>query len=192
MIFITDGENEIIPNFEMVFGITENGLIETRQNEDGKEVICGGNFFLNPYTWEIVQLKTSDYSEEHDAFARLIKTIYLHPVLLALSFMHCKNTVLTEHNPPVKVQRKRAKNNRPPLTKYYTLDIERPKTILKTEGKIDEVGLQRALHICRGHFKDYSNGKGLFGKYKGLYWWDSTVRGNPDAGRIKKDYAIKI
>lgn len=97
-----------------------------------------------------------------------------------------------EHNPPYKVQQKRIKQNKAPLTKYYTLDITRPRAILKSEGNIDEVGLQRALHICRGHFKDYSKGKGLFGKYKGLYWWDSQVRGTEEAGRIEKDYNIKL
>ena len=66
------------------------------------------------------------------------------------------------------------------------------KKVLKTEGGIDEVGLQRALHICRGHFKDYRDGKGLFGKHKGLYWWDSTVKGNANNGEIKKDYALKM
>jgi len=70
------------------------------------------------------------------------------------------------------------------------LEIEPMKKVLKSEGNIDEVGLQRALHICRGHFKDYSNGKGLFGKHKGLYWWDSTVRGTESEGKIIKDYNI--
>lgn len=112
------------------------------------------------------------------------------PALLAMSFMNCKNVQVAEHNPPDKVQRKREKNKKPPLTRYYTLEIEPMKKILKTEGKVDEVGLQRALHICRGHFKDYSNGKGLFGKYKGLYWWDSTIRGTSEAGIIEKDYSI--
>lgn len=125
-------------------------------------------------------------------------TQYLFPGLLAISFMHCKNVTATEHNPkdirhkkPIRDSRGHLKK-KTPQTKYYTLDIEPMKKVLKSEGNIDEVGLQRALHICRGHFKDYSNGKGLFGKYKGLYWWDSTVRGTEEAGKIEKDYAIKI
>ncbi len=114
-------------------------------------------------------------------------------ILIAISFMHCKKqTKLIEHIPPEKVQRKRIKNNKLPLTKYYTLDIEPLKEILRTEGRVHEVGLPKALHICRGHFKDYSQGKGLFGKYKGLYWWDNHIRGSEDAGIIVKDYAVKL
>lgn len=64
------------------------------------------------------------------------------------------------------------------------------KKIIKTEGNVDEVGLKRALHICRGHFKNYSNGKGLFGKYKGLYWWDMNLRGNSENGTVVKDYKV--
>lgn len=110
-----------------------------------------------------------------------------------ISFMHCKKqTKLIEHVPPEKVQRKRARRNKPPFTKYYTLDIEPLKEILRTEGRVHEVGLPKALHICRGHFKDYSQGKGLFGKYKGLYWWDSHIRGSEDAGAVVKDYAVKL
>ena len=36
----------------------------------------------------------------------------------------------------------------------------------------DPAGLKRALHICRGHFKDYREGRGLFAKTHGIWWWD--------------------
>ncbi len=36
-------------------------------------------------------------------------------------------------------------------------------------------GLKRALHIMRGHFKDYREGRGLFGKVHGMWWWDFRV-----------------
>ncbi len=39
-------------------------------------------------------------------------------------------------------------------------------------------------------FKDFSKGKGLFGKYKDVFWWDSQVRGRVDQGVVLKDYAI--
>ena len=42
----------------------------------------------------------------------------------------------------------------------------------------------------RGHFKDYSV-KGLFGKYKKVYWWDSQVRGEVIGGVVDKDYRVK-
>ena len=74
---------------------------------------------------------------------------------------------------------------------FKTLEIEPMKRILRTEGQSEKTGLRQALHICRGHFKDYSKGGGLFGKYKGLYWWESQVRGSVSEGTIVKDYSVK-
>ena len=73
---------------------------------------------------------------------------------------------------------------------FKTLEIEPMKRALKHEGQSETAGLKKALHICRGHFKDYSK-HGLFGKYKGLYWWDSHVRGSTEEGVVVKDYAVK-
>ena len=47
----------------------------------------------------------------------------------------------------------------------------------------------KALHICRGHFKDFSN-HGLFGKYRGTYWWPMHTRGSSDNGLVVKDYRV--
>jgi hypothetical protein len=65
------------------------------------------------------------------------------------------------------------------------------KKVLETEGDIQHNGIAKALHICRGHFKDYRNSAGLFGKYKGLYWWDMHTRGTEKAGVVIKDYRVK-
>ena len=77
----------------------------------------------------------------------------------------------------------------PPTVRYHVLEIEPLKRILRTEGKSEETGLKRALHICRGHFKDYRE-HGLFGKFKDIYWWDSQVRGNLSEGIVNKDYSV--
>jgi hypothetical protein len=165
-----------IPLAKIVYGVTQEGLWALGENNKD---VC----LFQPYENNYFGF-TPEIQDE-------IRGL-LNPCLLAISFMHCKNTTVSENKPPEKVQLKRKKNNKPPLTQYYTLDIEPMKKVLKTEGGINGGGLKRALHICRGHFKDYSNGKGLFGKYKGLYWWDSTVRGTKETGEIVKDYNIKV
>ena len=54
------------------------------------------------------------------------------------------------------------------------------------------VGAKKALHICRGHFKDFRKSEnGLFGKHKDLYWWESQVRGNAKEGVVFSDYEVK-
>jgi len=56
----------------------------------------------------------------------------------------------------------------------------------------DETGvsIQKALHICRGHFKDYRK-SGLFGKIAGIFWWDQHARGSADCGIVKSTHVIE-
>lgn len=110
---------------------------------------------------------------------------------MASSFMSCKNVQLIENQPPRHERRQREREGKMPATKYYTLEIEPMKKILRTEGKSEEVGLKKALHICRGHFAHYTPDKPLFGKVSGRFWIPAHVRGSKEAGEIKKDYKIK-
>jgi len=131
---------------------------------------------------------------EGDSLSEENKNITLNVVpfnvLFSLSLLHCKNVSKDYHVPSSKIQKSREKRNKPPLVKYYTLDIKPMTKILKKEGQIEKLGIKHALHVCRGHFKDYSNGHGLFGKFKGLYWWDNHIRGDISQGLIIKDYNV--
>lgn len=115
----------------------------------------------------------------------------LLPVAFAISLIHCKNTALVDRVVPEKIQKARRRRGKDPKVVYKTLEISPMKQILRTEGRSAEVGLQKALHICRGHFKDYRE-KGLFGSesHKGIYWWDMHIRGVPEAGVVIKDYKL--
>ena len=119
----------------------------------------------------------------------------IFPALLAISFMHCKNVVLRKEVPPVVQQTVKQKRQRvqphQPVTSHV-LDIEPMKQILKTEGQSESVGLQRALHICRGHFSTYTEDHKLFGKYAGTFWIPQHVRGSQEVGYAAKDYRIKM
>jgi hypothetical protein len=110
-------------------------------------------------------------------------------VFLSLSFTHCKNVTLSTETPSLKIQKKREEKGKYPLFKYHLLNIDPMKKILSTEGQIKSQGVKKALHICRGHFKDFSKGMGLFGKHKGLYWWDMTVKGTQPR-LVFKDYQV--
>lgn len=116
--------------------------------------------------------------------------VSLFPIALALSFMHCKNARMVEQPIPPKLAKARARRGDPiPLLGHHTLEIEPMKRVLAEQGRAGEVGLQQALHICRGHFKDYRE-SGLFGHYKGLFWWDAHVRGSVERGVVAKDYVV--
>lgn len=64
------------------------------------------------------------------------------------------------------------------------------KAVLRTEGGIEQNGLKKALHICRGHFATYTDEKPLFGHFTGTVWKPSHVRGNVTEGIVSKDYRV--
>lgn len=129
-------------------------------------------------------------------FLAKVSSLSEWPALLALSFLNCRNVEIVEHDPVTTRQlRKQSERRREKtgygLIKFYTLEIELIKKILKDEGDSENKGIGVALHKCRGHFKDYRDSKGLYGKHKGLYWWDDQLRGDAGYGTVVKDYAIK-
>lgn len=126
---------------------------------------------------------SGDIGESHN---RLI-----NPAMVAISFMHCKNVKTKEITPLPKLAHKHKKKTGIKLHRYHVLEIEPMKAVLKTEGRSDEVGAKKALHICRGHFKDYRD-KGLFGQHKAIYWWDASVRGDAKRGTVEKDYRVVV
>lgn len=110
--------------------------------------------------------------------------------LLAISFMHCKNTVLTATDPPREFNRERKKAGLKPFVRFHTIDIEPMKRVLRTEGRVETVGLRKALHIVRGHFATYSEDRPLFGKVAGTFWVPAHVRGSLDGGAVVSDYRV--
>lgn len=112
----------------------------------------------------------------------------LWPFLFALSLLHCKNTTLRQVDPPEKLARAASKRGRP-LHRYHVLEVEPMREILERDGDASHSGLKHALHICRGHFKDYRE-RGLFGRNHGVYWWPQYARGDVERGTVAKDYAV--
>jgi hypothetical protein len=111
-------------------------------------------------------------------------------VYLAMSFAHCKNVSLVEHSTPPKVAAKRAKAGKPVGVTYKTLVIDGMKETLRTEGGIQQNGLKKALHICRGHFATYTADRPLFGKVVGTVWKPMHTRGTKERGEVVKDYKV--
>lgn len=121
---------------------------------------------------------------------------YMHTAMLSLSFMHCKNVVLQDVVPPRtvihnKAQKRRGQTPYQPVP-YKVLQIQPMKQVIKQTERAHGVGTAKALHIVRGNFADYQEGRGLFGKYHGTYWRPQHVRGTTEKGVATKDYSIKI
>jgi len=111
------------------------------------------------------------------------------PFHFCLSLLHCRNVKTVDVPPqPAPILKQRAKKGIPYI-QYKTLEVTPLRTVRQGGTRKDGTPEPKALHFVRGHFKDFSD-KGLFGKYKGVYWWDSQVRGDTAKGIIDKDYRV--
>src|SRR5215471_6223848 len=111
-----------------------------------------------------------------------------HILGLGLSFCHCKNVRRVEAE--VDAGERFHRREKVPRIKFYTLEINPMREVLRREGQAERVGLVRALHICRGHFATYTPEHPLFGKYVGTFWRPDHVRGSREAGEVNKNYSV--
>lgn len=158
---------------------------------EGRILPLGNGSF--PALGQIFGRNSEETSQDtHELLIGMLQ-MYLYPCLLALSFMHCRNVKVRQVTPPPKLSKKREKKTGLPLLKYRILLIDHMKQILEQEGHASSEGLQKALHICRGHFKNYGrDGKGLlFGKHAATVWIPMHIRGNAEEGIVVKDYDVK-
>lgn len=138
----------------------------------------------------ILSGKTDGY--EGRSTVAWVNTTLLTLALLCVQTMHCTNAALPET--PLTFKRKRNADDCP-VTKYSTLVIT--KTFGRAEKRDAEEddqseAAQNALHFARGHFKDFRNGPGLFGKYKALYWWGPQLRGHSLNGVVISTHATPM
>lgn len=113
---------------------------------------------------------------------------------MVLNLMGCKNIVGQDLVVSAALNKARRRRNKPPLTIYKTLLVTLPKTgkavPLNTQAMVKEASESRALHTVAGHYADYRE-RGLFGRYKGIFWIPAHARGTEDAGQIVKTYQAK-
>jgi len=129
--------------------------------------------------------------ERDQDWAKLEDNIFnlLLPFFVSLAFLNCKNVTL-EALPISRQQRRQAERRGDQLLDYRILNVEPMKRVLRTEGRVEEVGPKQALHICRGHFKTYNEDRPLFGKVAGTWFWESSIRGSLARGKVEKDYLV--
>jgi hypothetical protein len=110
--------------------------------------------------------------------------------LYAFAFAHCRNVNVVEQSLPAHRERKfRRKHGKSPL-RYHVLDIK--PLVRQVRAKPGEGSEQlRALHICRGHFRTYTEQRKLFGKVSGTFWVEEHARGSADEGIVVKDYRMQ-
>jgi hypothetical protein len=112
------------------------------------------------------------------------------PALMTISFMHCRNVNAREIEPPELLSRKWLKRRGQPLVRYHVLNIGPMRRVLDEQGQARSKGLGHAVHLCRGHFKTFTEEAPLFGRVTGEFWWADQVRGRQEHGVVVKDYRV--
>lgn len=129
-----------------------------------------------------------DENEQH-----LILYEALNPFVMCLSLINTKNIEVIDNIPPIKLSTTHEKKYGSPLLKYKTIKISEStlKHYQLDTSKVPPNSHSYPLHLVRGHFADYRDGKGLFGKYKDVFWIPDHVRGNAENGIVIKDYEVE-
>ena len=118
---------------------------------------------------------------------------HLTNVLIAISFLDCRNVALADAEvAPRALAKSHHWRTGEWLTRHKTIVITPMSRLLRAAMESDpEGGREHAMHVVRGHFKRYAE-RGLFGKYKGTYFWHQQARGKMAAGEVQADYLMDL
>lgn len=135
-----------------------------------------------------------------DGMSQMIQTVietcsrFLNYGGMVLNLMGCKNIIGQDLAVAPGLAKARQRRGKTPLTVYKTLLVKLPRTgqavPLNTGKMVKEASEARALHTVAGHYADYRE-KGLFGRYKGIFWVPAHARGSEQAGSVVKTYEAK-
>ncbi len=132
------------------------------------------------------RLNVDDYFKNSQAFITI--TIIHYFALL----LNCKNITTENNKPSDALNKARRKKGKQELFTYKTLKLLLPGKKEKHVITNEPTGEHNRVHLCRGHFKEYTKEAPLFGRITGLWWWQPTVRGNNKDGIVVKDYDCEV
>lgn len=104
--------------------------------------------------------------------------------LETLQRLNCDNVKLVQESTSRNPSKPRPKGS----IVWHTIKVSESKTRTTTLSASGETPTIRRYHWVRGHYADYTKGKGLFGRIKGLFWIPEHDAGSLEAGAVLKDY----
>lgn len=109
--------------------------------------------------------------------------------LFALSVMNCRDIGVDEVPAKERIHHRGCRTG----DRQYVLTVHpmaKQKRHAHANRPSQDKASEMALHVRRGHFGDYTKGRGLFGRINGVFWFSDTTIGNQKNGIIKKDYKL--
>jgi hypothetical protein len=145
------------------------------------------------YAMVFVQFNESDGIDvwDYKAAPEVPESLIENCVVLvtqSMARMHCQNVTIRPRGPTIA-------GSTPPVNVYrgnVWHDIVVAPAKFATENATSS-SEHRTLrhHRVRGHYADYRNGAGLFGRIKGLFWVSDHTRGDKAVGEVKATYSIR-
>jgi len=178
---LTATKKNLPKNIEMPwFARSPRPFVLLNQN---REIVQGG--LIDPMTGDYTAFK--EISNRFNDDCRFECSAYILGLYHFLEFLSCKNIIAEKTEPAKKLQKKRFKKNKLPLSSYYILKIKptHSQKSFELQGN-----WSNRVHLCRGHIKTYTKEKPLFGSYVGNVWCPPHARGNKDNGIVHKDYLV--
>ena len=178
LVDLGERNSRLFPNAEK--GVVDMGVVVDILDEDGRP--------FTTLTREVPFVPIGMYMHIKEHTGASLQSALL-PLYFSISLMHCKNVDFQDNPVPEKVRRKRDKKGNKSI-EFRTLIVNSVRRASSSGGN-SASSIPNAMHFVRGHFKDYRDGAGLFGKHKDVYWWETQARGSQESGTIIKDYEVK-
>ncbi len=110
-------------------------------------------------------------------------------VIATMMLLNCKNISTEKILASETLNKKRRKYGKQELFDYHVLNVVVPSARREHLEHTEPLAHNR-VHLCRGHFKEYTAEHPLFGRLAGLYWWQPHVRGQNKNGIVMKEYNV--
>lgn len=171
------------PKMQIKFGSTPlvNYIIPVAA--DGNYISIDSEFDKQ---WDYSKFEGDKVFDDVATFLGFVVTV----ALFVVNLMNCKNVIVEEQPLSKREKRMEEKHNKPAF-RYHLLKVRSARHVYDLDiggGKRDDY----STHICRGHFKTYTDEAPLMGRFVGTYWWDAHVRGRDKAHVVDKDYETQI
>jgi hypothetical protein len=144
--------------------------------------------------FQLFNVLGSETTKEEDDILSVSLISFFNETCVFTDILNCQNVVTKDVLPTEKLNQKRIRNGKLPLYSYKILEVVKGKPRTKNAGSVPwDYKSPEAVrfHLCRGHFKTFTEERPLFGKYSGTFWWNPQSRGDRSKGAIEKEYSVK-
>ena len=152
-----------------------------------------GSNMLCHFDFKDFQDKNTDMFEKAKMISSTFSDRIVAIVVQTISLLNCSNVRLVETGKTNQDKtKKQLLTERLVSVRHHELRVKVGEQLVRVDGRTESGEKLCPLHAVRGHFRDYSQGKGMFGKYKyNCVWVPQFVRGNVEDGIVTRDYVLE-